>query len=279
MSDSHSQDSLAAIVVAGGSGSRFHTACGADGQTVMNDQAVINDAPVDKTQPKQFAELYKYPLYIWSISKIYKSGSFKHIVITMPVDYVEKAKATIGQIFPDSTTYIDVIAGGATRQESVYFALKHLAAKEQPSRYVIMHDAARPFLTDKMIADTIATVTTRGACSIGTPVSDTLKKVAAPNLNEPGEDLTQGLIIETVDRTNLYAVQTPQAAPLDTLLACHELARERNIGVTDDAAILEYFGHTVVIFPGQNNNIKITVAEDLRAGELLAPLFLAARPH
>ncbi|MBU6452101.1 MAG: 2-C-methyl-D-erythritol 4-phosphate cytidylyltransferase [Cyanobacteria bacterium REEB67] len=258
MSSGHS---LAAILVAGGSGSRFGAAGGL---------------------PKQFQMLAGYPLYTWSISRIYKSGVFKDIILTMPGSLIDRARREIDVLFPNN--YIDVIAGGASRQESVHLALRSLASKSAAAEYVVVHDAARPFLTLKMLEDAIATVTTRGACTIGTPVSDTLKKVAPPvepatTEVEPRRSLIDGLIIETVDRRDLYSVQTPQAAPLELLLACHERARAENLGVTDDAAILEHFGHRVVIFPGQTNNIKITVGEDLRAGELLAPLYLPASPH
>lgn len=197
----------------------------------------------------------------------------------MPPAFIERAQKEIAEFVTGNSLYIEpntepnteVIAGGASRQESVYNALQYLKQKAR-SQFVVIHDAARPFLTDKMLSDAVGTVTTRGACTIGTPVSDTLKKVELTNGGP-------GLIIETVDRQNLFAVQTPQAAPLELLLACHEQARDAGIGVTDDAAILETFGHKVVIFPGQNHNIKITVAEDMRAGELLAPLFLPPTPH
>lgn len=231
---------VAAVLVAGGSGSRF-----------------------GNNKPKQFLILNAYEMYIWPLSVLYKDGGIKHIVVTMPADFVVPGRRRISQIFPGDK--IDVVTGGATRQNSVFLALDHLKAKDI-YKYVLVHDAARPFLTAKVVSDTIHTVTTKGACTVGTPVSDTLKMV---------ED---GLIIETVDRSNLYAVQTPQAAPFETLLTCHEQAQKLGVSVTDDAAILEHFGHKVLILPGQNNNIKITVAEDLRAGELLAPLFLPPTP-
>jgi 2-C-methyl-D-erythritol 4-phosphate cytidylyltransferase len=207
--------------------------------------------------------LKAYEMYIWPLSLLYKNDRIKHIVVTMPADYVVPGRKRISQMFP--TNKIDIVTGGATRQNSVFLALDHLKAKDI-YKYVLVHDAARPFLTAQVLEETINIVTTQGACTVGTPVSDTLKKV---------ED---GLIIETVARSNLYAVQTPQAAPFDTLLACHEQAHKAGLSVTDDAAILEHFGHKVLILPGQNNNIKITVAEDLRAGELLAPLFLPPTP-
>lgn len=210
--------------------------------------------------------LNAYEMYIWSLSTLYRFDSIKHITVTVPAGFEDSAAKRIAEVFGDAAKErIDVITGGATRQESVLRALRNLN-QYNLYRSVLVHDAARPFITAKTVGDTIEMVTTRGACTVGTPVSDTLKRVA------------DGLIIETVDRANLYAVQTPQAAPLETLLACHEKAMELGLSVTDDAAILEHFGHKVLILPGQNNNIKITVAEDLRACELLAPLFLPARP-
>jgi 2-C-methyl-D-erythritol 4-phosphate cytidylyltransferase len=237
---SNESSTVAAVLVAGGSGARFGNAT-----------------------PKQFLTLKAYEMYIWPLSVLYRNDDIKHIVVTVPADYVVAGRKRVAQIFPPGK--IDVVTGGATRQNSVFLALDHLKAKDI-YKYVLVHDAARPFLTAKVLEDTITTVTTKGACTVGTPVSDTLKKV---------ED---GLIIETVDRDHLYAVQTPQAAPFETLMACHEQAHKLGISVTDDAAILEHFGHKVLILPGQNNNIKITVAEDLRAGELLAQLFLPPTP-
>jgi len=269
-SNSKSSASVAAILVAGGSGARF-----------------------GHETPKQFLMLKAYEMYIWSLSILYSSDSISDIVVTMPAGFEEAGRKRIAEVFGNGTdsgqgncsrqSRVHVVTGGATRQQSVLNALNHLKAISSESgqfggtgesgkadmplyKYVLVHDAARPFISAKIVEDTVQLVTTRGACTVGTPVSDTLKKVV------------DGLIIETVDRSQLYAVQTPQAAPFDLLLACHEKAAELGIGVTDDAAILEHFGHKVLILPGQNNNIKITVAEDLRAGELLAPLFLPARP-
>jgi 2-C-methyl-D-erythritol 4-phosphate cytidylyltransferase len=233
-------DTVAAVLVAGGSGARF-----------------------GHVTPKQFLTLKAYEIYIWPLSILYKNSRIRDIVVTMPADFVVAGRKRVALMFPGNR--IDVVTGGATRQNSVFLALDHLKAKGI-YKYVLVHDAVRPFLTAKIVDDTIDTVTTKGACTVGTPVSDTLKKV---------ED---GLIIETVERANLYAVQTPQAAPFETLLTCHEQAHKLGVSVTDDAAILEHFGHKVLILPGQNNNIKITVAEDLRAGELLAQLFLPPTP-
>lgn len=191
-------------------------------------------------------------------------ASITNIVVACPAHYVEEIRREVTEIFGSSKN-IAVIAGGTTRQESVFLGLHKLSELGKPD-YVLVHDAARPFVSDKIVTDAISTVTTRGACTVATPVSDTLKKV------------TEDKISSTVDRDHLYAVQTPQAAPFDLLYSCHQKAREENIGVTDDAAILEQYGYDVVIFEGSNNNVKVTVLDDFRACELLAPLFLPDAP-
>lgn len=176
---------------------------------------------------------------------------------------MEEIGREIRDIFP--LPKISLVTGGATRQESVYRALLKVKDHGAPE-HVIIHDAARPFVSAQIIDLAIDTVTTRGACTVATPVVDTLKVVDGPK------------IVSTVDRSRLYAVQTPQAAPFDLLLSCHEQARSQKLSVTDDAGILEAFGHEVSIFAGSPSNIKITVQEDLKACELLSPLFLTDKP-
>lgn len=243
-----------AVLVAGGSGSRF-----AAGSNLTNEA-------LRKAEPKQFLPLNGYRLYIWSLSRLYKNGQFNHVVVTVPDYFVDEISRELAVIFPNQDlSKISVIAGGGSRQESVYKGLSKLSELGKPD-YVLVHDAARPFVSAKTIRDTIDTVTTRGACTVATPVSDTLKKVE------------QDKICQTINREHLFAVQTPQAAPFGLLWQCHQEAAKLAIGVTDDAAILEYFGHEVVVFAGSNSNIKVTVVDDMRACELLAPLYLPDTP-
>ncbi len=244
------QFSFSAVLVAGGSGSRF-----------------ASQAGHGHSEPKQFQPLNGYRLYTWSLSRLYRNVQIGNIVVTVPAYFVDEIRRELEVIFPTSTqpSKISVIAGGSTRQESVYKGLSKLSELGKPD-FVLVHDAARPFISAKTIEDAIATVTARGACTIATPVSDTLKRVE------------QDKICQTINREHLFAVQTPQAAPFELLWQCHQEAARRGIGVTDDAAILEHFGHQVVIFAGSNNNIKVTVVDDMRACELLASLYLPDTP-
>jgi 2-C-methyl-D-erythritol 4-phosphate cytidylyltransferase len=155
-----------------------------------------------------------------------------------------------------------VIIGGATRQESVRKGIEHLSESSQSPDFVIIHDAARPFLTNEMIGATIKSVTEHGACTLGIPLTDTIKRVS------------DGVICETLDRSSLYLIQTPQAGRFDWLLAAHRKAAREKFQTTDDAAILEFGGHAVSIVPGSKYNLKITNPEDMAISEALAPIIL-----
>lgn len=241
--ESFKPDQIKAILVAGGSGSRFS----AGGEST----------------PKQFRPINGYRLYIWSLSRLYLNDGIEHIVVTCPEAYIDEITRELKEIFP--LPKISVVTGGATRQESVYRALRKLQELGAP-QYVLVHDAARPFVSAEIVDAAITTVRSGVACTVATPVVDTLKVVEEKK------------IVSTVDRSRLYAVQTPQAAPFDLLLSCHEQARENGLGVTDDAGILEAFGHEVKIFPGSPANLKVTVQEDFKTCELLSPLYLPERP-
>jgi 2-C-methyl-D-erythritol 4-phosphate cytidylyltransferase len=263
------QFSYSAVLVAGGSGSRFASQSHQTNTATASE--IKSDAKADiransPSEPKQFQPLNGYRLYIWSLSRLYKNDRIENIVVTVPAYFVDEIRRELEVIYPDQfASRISVIAGGSTRQESVYKGLSKLSDLGKPD-FVLVHDAARPFISAKTIDNALETVTARGACTIATPVSDTLKRVE------------QDKICQTINREHLFAVQTPQAAPFDLLWQCHQEAAALGIGVTDDAAILEHFGHEVVIFAGSNNNIKVTVVDDMRACELLASLYLPDTP-
>lgn len=228
---------IAAIVVAGGSGSRF-------GSEI----------------PKQFMKLRGYPLYIWTLSKVYSALSAADIILTVPTSYIDAISEEC-QVFGER---VRVIAGGASRQESVYLAL--CALKTISPDFVLVHDAARPFVSENHLREAVHIAKSRASCTIALPVTDTIKEV------------NEGKIVHTVDRSVLWSVQTPQAAPFNLLLDCHVKARKENVQVTDDAAILEHYGQEVLVFEGSTGNIKVTRQEDFTTCQLLAPLYLSEKP-
>ncbi len=162
-------------------------------------------------------------------------------------------------IHPDDLTlYRDAIAGlealpaaygGATRQASVLAGLEALAP-QQP-RLVMIHDAARPYLSPRLISRAITAANTSGAAIPVLPVTDTVKTIAG------------NVVTGTIDRSALRMVQTPQAFAFDSLLAAHRRAAEAGrLDFTDDAALAEWAGITVTIFNGETGNVKLTSEDD-----------------
>jgi 2-C-methyl-D-erythritol 4-phosphate cytidylyltransferase/2-C-methyl-D-erythritol 2,4-cyclodiphosphate synthase len=149
------------------------------------------------------------------------------------------------------------VAGGATRQGSVRAGLEALEARAPD--VVLVHDAARPFFSEGLIARAIGAAERTGAAIPGLAVTDTIKVVDR-----------HGLVGETLDRSQLRAIQTPQAFAFGPLLEAHRrAAREGRDDFTDDAAIAEWAGMQVAVFEGEAANIKITHAEDFMRAEAI----------
>jgi 2-C-methyl-D-erythritol 4-phosphate cytidylyltransferase/2-C-methyl-D-erythritol 2,4-cyclodiphosphate synthase len=145
--------------------------------------------------------------------------------------------------------------GGATRQASVRAGLEALSS--QKPDIVLIHDAARPFASAALVSRAIAAAARDGAAIPALPVTDTVKTVDA-----------NGHVGQTVDRTTLRLVQTPQAFKFDPLLAAHRKAQAAGRDdFTDDAALAEWAGMTVSVFAGEPGNIKITNPEDFARAE------------
>jgi len=164
-------------------------------------------------------------------------------------DSVPFAEATMG------LTYLPPVPGGATRQASVFAGLKALA-KLAPD-VVLIHDAARPFVTAGVIDRAIAAAGRTGAAIPVVAVADTIKQVSAA-----------GDVVGTPPRADLRIAQTPQTFLFDKILAAHErAARENRDDFTDDAALAEWTGLTVATFEGDHLNMKLTTPEDFAREE------------
>jgi 2-C-methyl-D-erythritol 4-phosphate cytidylyltransferase / 2-C-methyl-D-erythritol 2,4-cyclodiphosphate synthase len=149
------------------------------------------------------------------------------------------------------------IPGGATRQSSVRAGLEALAANAPD--LVLIHDAARPFLTDALVDRAIAAGRTAGAAVPGTVISDTVKAIDAA-----------ATVVETLDRNRLRVVQTPQAFAFGLILDAHRRAAKAGLeNFTDDAALAEWAGHRVSVFEGEAGNVKVTTNDDFIRAEIL----------
>lgn len=143
-----------------------------------------------------------------------------------------------------------IVPGGSRRQDSVRAGLDELARVSPACRWVMIHDAARPLATNALLERGLLAAQEHGAAIAAVPVKDTIKQVE------------QGWITTTLDRTQLWTIQTPQVFAFPLIYQAHHspLAAEE---ATDDAILLERLSHHVAIFPGSYTNIKITTEEDL----------------
>jgi 2-C-methyl-D-erythritol 4-phosphate cytidylyltransferase / 2-C-methyl-D-erythritol 2,4-cyclodiphosphate synthase len=149
------------------------------------------------------------------------------------------------------------VAGGATRQASVRAGLEALAADEP--ELILIHDAARPFLTNTLIDRAIAAGRTTGAAVPGIVIADTVKVIDAA-----------AMVAETLDRSRLRIVQTPQVFAFDLIVDAHRRAAAAGLeSFTDDAALAEWAGHRVSVFEGEAGNVKVTTNDDFARAEIL----------
>lgn len=200
--------------------------------------------------PKQFLPLLGRP-----VIRRAAEGLGDHVAILQPVGPAEPIETALAGL-----SHLDPVAGGATRQASVRAGLEALA-RHRPS-IVLVHDAARPRIPPGTIPALISALEKAPGAIPALAVTDTLKR-AGPN----------GAIEETVERAGLYRAQTPQAFHFETLFRLHCAAREDF--ATDDAALFEAAGLTVALVAGSEENIKITVPEDLsRLARILAPALI-----
>ncbi|CAM5196557.1 2-C-methyl-D-erythritol 4-phosphate cytidylyltransferase OS=Ureibacillus acetophenoni OX=614649 GN=ispD PE=3 SV=1 [Ureibacillus acetophenoni] len=143
--------------------------------------------------------------------------------------------------------------GGEERQHSVHSCIKEMEQVD----IVLVHDAARPFITQDIIARLVETASEYGAAIAGVRAKDTMKKVR------------DGKIVETVDREHLWMIQTPQAFRFDLLFEAEDVAEKVGFLGTDEAMLVERLGYPVHIVEASYDNIKMTTQEDLVIGEAI----------
>ena len=175
------------------------------------------------------------------------------VVLVMSAENIEEGRAAVEA--GEFSKVLDVVVGGARRQDSVKIGLDVLADNlDSTPEFIAIHDGARPFIDPEMLERGVMTAQKIGAAIAAIPVKDTIK--IAPHR----------VVTDTPDRDGMWAVQTPQIFRYDVLNTAHEMTTE---DVTDDASMVEKVGGLVAIFNGSNDNIKITTPEDLELATLI----------
>lgn len=222
--------------------------------------------------PKALRELGGVPILVHAVRALAASRAVGLVVVAAPPDGVAEVRGLLddhGLRDPRSKADVRVVAGGATRQESVRLAL---GAIPEGVEVVLVHDAARPLVPVEVV-DAVAAAVASGAEAVvpAVPLADTVKQV------EPGGPGRPEPVVATPERARLRAVQTPQGFRRDLLVEVHAKAlAEAGSGepaVTDDAGLVERFGGRVVVVPGHEEAFKVTRPLDL----VLAEAVLARR--
>lgn len=231
--------------------------------------------------PKQFMDIGGQPVIVKTLKVFEAMDEIDHIFIVTNEEYMEHCEKLTKEYGINKLTAI--IKGGAERQDSVYNALKAAAeigeacagcsdaaaGSDSCSKsidYVLIHDGARPFVTPEVVINVLAGVMQSGAAVACVPMKDSLRRLSAGGGDVIGgadRDASADKVSCAVDRSEYFAVQTPQGFETSALLHAYEKAYEEGYYGTDDASLAERAGMDVAIVDGDYANIKITTREDL----------------
>ena len=222
---------ISAIILAGGKGKRMGSAIS-----------------------KQFIDIKGKPIIYYTLKKFSENKKIDNIIVVLPEDEVKYFKENILKKY--ELRINKIVIGGKERQDSVYNALKSL--KNSSTDIVLIHDGARPFISERIINEGIKFAEIYGAAAPGVMPKDTIKVKNEKNFS-----------IDTPNRANLVSIQTPQVFKFDEIFECHEKIRYNGEMVTDDTMVVEKYGYSVYLYDGEYTNIKVTTPEDLILAERL----------
>jgi 2-C-methyl-D-erythritol 4-phosphate cytidylyltransferase len=200
---------------------------------------------------KLFEELCGLPVFAHSIENFMAICPLGNIVLTAPEKDLPEFSRLLEKNLPDAK--IKIVCGGDTRMKSV---INGLDALPDGIKIVAVHDAARPLASSELLKKCYEACLEHGASVASKPVTDTIK-TADENCFSTG----------TLDRSTLWAMETPQVFPLEALRNACEMATEKGMDFTDDAGVMEFAGHPVYLLNNPDFNIKITYKGDIPLAE------------
>lgn len=198
---------------------------------------------------KIFAPLAGKPLLVWAVDTFQQCKLIDRIIIVLSEENLERGEGLV--VEKGWPKVSDVCIGGEERQQSVANGLKLL----DDCQWVVIHDGARPLVTEALIQDGLEAAIESGAAVAAVPVTDTIKLAA-----------DDGFVMGTPPRKSLWAVQTPQVFRFDIIKEAYNKAKAM---ATDDAALVERLGYKIKLYMGSYDNIKITTLGDLALAEIL----------
>ncbi|MEN6357799.1 MAG: 2-C-methyl-D-erythritol 4-phosphate cytidylyltransferase [Armatimonadota bacterium] len=199
---------------------------------------------------KVFAEIAGRPVLAHTLSVFDSCEAIGEIIIVTGKDEIEAVGELVDRFGFSKVAHI--VAGGKERQDSVYLGLEKVG-----SEIVVIHDAARPMVTCDIIVRSIDEAKRSGACIAAVPVIDTIKSATSEHI-----------VSDTIDRSNLYSIQTPQTFRTDLIRRAYEKAYADGFYATDDSTLVERLGEKVTIVQGSYDNIKITTPSDIELASM-----------
>ena len=217
----------------------------------MVKSAIITAAGLGRRfgEAKQFKKLHGKPLYQYSIDTFIKSRLFDEIILVIPNSNQEKVQKEIKRKY---SSQVSLVIGGPDRKDSVKNAIQN----SNPNiDLVVIHDAARPFITTTLIERCIFACKTSDGAIIAMQPHDTIK-FSKDNIVE-----------KTIDRSNIWMAQTPQAFNKQKILEAYSSREFDDLIVTDESSLMEKLGYKIMIVPGAEKNFKITTFNDWKRAE------------
>lgn len=215
-----------ALILAGGTGTRMKTDC-----------------------PKQLMPIFEKPVIYYSLLAFQQHPQIDAIHIVCHKDWIDK----MNDLFEPKyhlTKLKTIIAGGNTRRDSSYLGVKALSELYREDDIVLIHDAARPLVTQQIISDNVTAANEYGACVTAIPATDTIL-VSHDN----------AFVDNAPKRSMMFAAQTPQSFRIKTILEAHQSV-PMDEDITDDVGLLIKLGQKVKLVAGDKKNIKLTTEED-----------------
>ncbi len=215
--------------------------------------AAGNGLRMGAKQKKQYLPINNIPILCHTLLKLLQYNKENEIILVIPEKDIDYCKTNILHPF-GLAKKVSLVSGGKERQDSVFNGINMIKSlsKNHDKDIVLIHDGVRPFLNSDLINACIKGAIKYGACVPALKTNDTIKIVHSK------------IVSKTIDRESIYQIQTPQAFKLKIIVNAIEHAKNKKFYGTDDASLVEFYGHKVAITKGLMTNIKITTKEDLK---------------
>lgn len=202
--------------------------------------------------PKQYLKIGDEHVIIKTLRKFQEMDAIDHIFLVTNSDYMEFCEELVERF--EITKVEDIIVGGKERQDSVFNAINVINTKKPGIKYLLVHDASRPFVSEEVILNVLKATEEKGAAVACVAMTNSVRKIGTQG------DMSHS---ESVDRNDYFQVQTPQGFKKSILIDAYNKAYDDRYYGTDDASVVEWAGYEVEMVDGDYGNIKITTKEDL----------------